>query len=294
VDKGRATQLVAIALIAAATGPAHSAAETGTTAAETGAMRSLLDAAAIIFRGDPLAGRVLEELQNLHIAPAEAEAWRAWLRSRLRGLSQAALGELVAHAQAVLALTDPQGTAHGRYGDGAAADLEAGADAVAQVERVTVNPGGSRHLSAQVVERGTAPARQDHDMTPQPCVGAGMRREDNGPAGPQRPAAEHPDSAAARAHLALAQPSPGQRAAIIDLQHRLLADSERLRGAEHPDTLTARAGLAELYKWAGRSRDAIEVLERVVADHERVLGNEHVDTRAARAKLIDWRDGRGE
>ena len=76
----------------------------------------------------------------------------------------------------------------------------------------------------------------------------------------------------------------------IELQERVLGDSERIRGAEHPDTLTARSNLAWSYWSAGRTGEAIELQERVLDDSERILGTEHPDTTAARQALQQLSD----
>ena len=89
----------------------------------------------------------------------------------------------------------------------------------------------------------------------------------------------------ARASLASAYWSAGRIAEAIELEERVVADSERLLGAEHHTTLVVRGNLALYYSYAGRIAEAIELEERVVADGERLLGAEHQTTLVARANL---------
>jgi hypothetical protein len=79
----------------------------------SGAMHGLY---AALFRGfatDRAGHAVVKKLQGS--SPQEAAFLSEQLRIRLQGLSEPVLRELVAHAQAVLAATDPAGTAAGRY-----------------------------------------------------------------------------------------------------------------------------------------------------------------------------------
>jgi hypothetical protein len=92
---------------------AAAAAKDQASAAVSGAVTSLWDAVRRAFGADPIGPTAMEKLQD---APArEAQAWREQLRSRLQALPEAELRELTEQAQAVLALTDPEGTTSGRY-----------------------------------------------------------------------------------------------------------------------------------------------------------------------------------
>ena len=89
------------------------AAKAQASTAMTGALTSLREALRRAFASDPIGRTAVEKLQD---APdQEIEAWREQLRSRLRVLPEAGLRELIMQAQAVLALSDPPGSAAGRY-----------------------------------------------------------------------------------------------------------------------------------------------------------------------------------
>jgi hypothetical protein len=79
----------------------------------SGAMRGLYAALFRSFAADRQGHAVVEKLQKC--APQEAVFLSEQLRTCLHGLSEPVLRELVAQAQAVLAATDPAGTAVGRY-----------------------------------------------------------------------------------------------------------------------------------------------------------------------------------
>ena len=68
---------------------------------------------------------------------------------------------------------------------------------------------------------------------------------------------EHPETIAARGHLAHAIPSAGRPGDAVGLYERTVADSERLLGPGHPATLGARASLADAYQSAGQLREGI-------------------------------------
>ena len=84
--------------------------------------------------------------------------------------------------------------------------------------------------------------------------------------------AEHPETLSARANLAGSYRQAGRTGDAIEIEERVLVDSERILGAEHRETLSARANLAVSYRRAGRTGDAIEIEERVLVDSERILG----------------------
>jgi len=95
----------------------------------------------------------------------------------------------------------------------------------------------------------------------------------------------HPETIAARAHLAHAYQSGGRPADAISLYERTVADSVRLLGQAHPVTLDARASLAETYQASGNPREAITVYEALLFDAEHHLGVGHPTTLGARASL---------
>jgi tetratricopeptide (TPR) repeat protein len=104
----------------------------------------------------------------------------------------------------------------------------------------------------------------------------------------------HPDTLAARHHLAAAYRDAGRLDEAIPLFERTLADRERVLGDTHPDTLTSRHHLAYAYRAAGRLDEAIRLMERTLADRERVLGQTHPDTLTSRHHLACayWDAGR--
>ena len=92
---------------------AAAAAKDQASAAVTGAAALLRGLLGRVFGADPVGRTAVEKL---HDGPeAEAGVWREQLRARLQALPEAELRELVAQAQAVLAVSDPAGTAAGRY-----------------------------------------------------------------------------------------------------------------------------------------------------------------------------------
>ena len=95
----------------------------------------------------------------------------------------------------------------------------------------------------------------------------------------------HPDTLAARYHLARAYRAAGRFDEAIDLLERTLADRTPLLGDTHPDTLKSGNSLGYAYRLAGRLDEAIPLLERTLADSERVLGDTHPDTLAVRNNL---------
>lgn len=183
------------------------------------------------------------------------EAWQEQLRARLPSLPGRDLRELVVHAQIVLAETDPQGTAAGRY--------------MADGEGVDVH-----------VVRRRATARRPVDAVQQLARVGEPRPTDGGaPADSER------------ITLVLSQRSPEHTAAVISVAQQMLIDCERELGPEHPAALTTRMNLAHLYRSVGRTEEAIEAMERVVTGRRRALGAAHPDTRAAETTLNGWRAG---
>jgi len=84
--------------------------------------------------------------------------------------------------------------------------------------------------------------------------------------------AEHPDTLAARANLALWTGMAGDAAGARDQFAALLRIYERVSGAEHPDTLPTGH---ELARWTGEAGDAAGARDQFAAllpISERVLG----------------------
>ena len=122
--------------------------------------------------------------------------------------------------------------------------------------------------------RGGREVRRGHRGVPDRAGGPGANQ------GP-----EHPETIAARGHLAHAYQSAGRPADAIALYERTVADSARLLGPAHPVTLDARASLAETYQASGQPGEAIAAYETLLADAERQLGAGHPTTLSARASL---------
>jgi hypothetical protein len=105
--------------------------------------------------------------------------------------------------------------------------------------------------------------------------------------------AEHPDTLAARAHLADWTGVAGDAAGARDQCAALLPIRERVLGAEHPGTLAARHNLA---RWTGEAGDAARARDQYAAllpIRERVQGAEHPDTQTTRDSLAHWTEQSG-
>jgi len=106
-------QVVQVVETALVTGPA-AATKDQASAAMTGAVGSLRDVGRRVFGHDPVAQQAVQKLQE-GASPPETLVWRGQLGEQLALLAEEDLRELVAQSQAVLAQTDPAGTARGRY-----------------------------------------------------------------------------------------------------------------------------------------------------------------------------------
>jgi tetratricopeptide (TPR) repeat protein len=95
----------------------------------------------------------------------------------------------------------------------------------------------------------------------------------------------HPQTLAAREHLASAFEAAGRLDNAVAMHERALADRERVHGPDHPETLGTRANLARAYREAGRPADAVRLAQRVAAEAEQALGPEDPETLAAQSEL---------
>ena len=92
---------------------------------------------------------------------------------------------------------------------------------------------------------------------------------------------EHPETIAARGHLAHAYTSAGRAGEAVALYERTVADSERSLGPGHAVTLSSRARLAAAYQSAGQIREAVSAYELLLTDSEQLLGPGHPTTLGA-------------
>jgi hypothetical protein len=180
----------------------------------------------------------------------------------------------------VLAVTDPQGTAAGRYGVTAGdqptvvsgVDTRAGEDisaAAFTVRHVAFRASRVGRFTADLAQRSTARGLRDQDSTSPRDAGETIRLGEQVLADCERRlGAEHPDTLTARANLALSYASTGRASEAVALLRQVVADRERPLGAEHPDTLTAQANLALSYRSPERTAEAIGLLQRMLADSE--------------------------
>jgi tetratricopeptide (TPR) repeat protein len=95
----------------------------------------------------------------------------------------------------------------------------------------------------------------------------------------------HPQTLAARDHLAAAFEAAGRLDNAVAMHERALADRERVHGPGHPQTLGTRANLARAYREAGRAADAVRLAQQVAAEAEQVLGPGNPETLAAQSEL---------
>ncbi|MDG4828964.1 tetratricopeptide repeat protein [Solwaraspora sp. WMMD1047] len=201
------------------------------------------------------------------------------LRSRLDGLPAADRRQLADAAHAVLARTDPAGTAAGHYDLTAALPVTAGpADPIDDPVR---------HLTT-----ATATAPPGDPAGPPsptgPSASVPVRPPADGPVGDSGAAASSPGTPAERARLALSAGSPGHSAGTVDVLRRMAADAELRLGPQHPQSLRTRSDLAYGYRAAGRTAEAIAEMRTVAATCQHLLGTNHPDTRAAHQALRDW------
>jgi hypothetical protein len=165
----------------------------------------------------------------------------------LATLPAAGLREVLVRAQAVLAVTDPGGTADGRYAVApgeeinSAGEIDSAGDGLT-MQRVAFSggttPGNSTSRAGISLAHGSA--RQAAEIVRiERQIFADIER---------RLGADHPDTATARLSLANVYHWTGRKGAAVDTLQRVVTDRERLLGADHPDTLVARA---RLRSWTG-------------------------------------------
>ncbi|MFI9810225.1 tetratricopeptide repeat protein, partial [Streptomyces sp. NPDC052301] len=104
----------------------------------------------------------------------------------------------------------------------------------------------------------------------------------------------HPDTLAARGHLARWRGAAGDPVAAAAATEQLLRDRLRVLGPDHPDTLTARANLARWRGAAGDPGGAATETEQLLDDLVRVLGPDHPNTLNAINNLAYWRGTAGD
>ncbi|MFE7111156.1 tetratricopeptide repeat protein [Streptomyces sp. NPDC057600] len=100
---------------------------------------------------------------------------------------------------------------------------------------------------------------------------------------------DHPDTLAARSHLAYWQGRAGDAAGAAAAFEELLADRLRVLGPDHPETLAARHNFASFRGEAGDAAGAAAAFEELLADRLRVQGPDHPNTLAAHDDLAHWR-----
>lgn len=157
----------------------------------------------------------------------------------LAALPAAALQEILVRAQAVLAVTDPRGTAAGAY---AVAPGEGSTGDGPTMRRVPFGgrtaPGNSTARAGVNLAYGSSTQAAEIVRIEQQIFADIERR-----LGP-----DHPDTATARLSLANVYHWVGRRSDAVGTLERVVTDRERLLGADHPDTLAARA---RLVSWTG-------------------------------------------
>ena len=101
----------------------------------------------------------------------------------------------------------------------------------------------------------------------------------------------HPNTATARASLAVCLRSTGDLEGAVALMETSLRADEAVRGVDHPTRVMTLANYGEVLCAAGRTDDGIAALRESVELGERVLGPGHGDTIYAAAMLaISLRD----
>ncbi|MET7396444.1 tetratricopeptide repeat protein [Dactylosporangium sp. NPDC005572] len=105
---------------------------------------------------------------------------------------------------------------------------------------------------------------------------------------------DHPDTLAARSHLAWRRRETGDAAGAAQDAQLLLGDRLRVLGPDHPDTLTTRNTLAYCRGETGDPAGAAAAFAELLADRSRVLGPEHPDTMHTRSNLAWWRGEAGD
>ena len=86
-------------------------------------------------------------------------------------------------------------------------------------------------------------------------------------------------------YLAFLYANTGRWAEAMELQKRLVHESERVLGPKHHDMLNRLAGLAKMYTKLGRWVEAQEVEENVLQSYLEIYGSEHPRTLTSMANL---------
>lgn len=105
---------------------------------------------------------------------------------------------------------------------------------------------------------------------------------------------DHPDTLAARGHLAWWQGEAGDVVGAVAAFEHVLADRLRTLGADHPDTLTTRGQVAWWRGEAGDPAGAVAACETVLTARLKLLGPDHPDTLTTRGHLARWRGEAGD
>ena len=105
---------------------------------------------------------------------------------------------------------------------------------------------------------------------------------------------DHPDTRAARAHVAYRRGHAGDAAGAAQAFQQLLDDNVRLLGPDHPDTLITRAHLAYLRGVAGDRKGAAHSFQQLFYDNLRVFGPDDRNTLTTRAHLAHLRGQDGD
>lgn len=111
------------------------------------------------------------------------------------------------------------------------------------------------------------------------------------------PGPDHPDTLAARGHLASWRGEAGDAAGAADAFVELLADRVRVLGEDHPSTLITRNNLVIWQMEAAASRvggGAVDAFAELVEHMVRALGEDHPETLTARGNLISQRGEAGD
>jgi hypothetical protein len=269
-------QVAAVVSAALRAGTPAATRESGSAAVQV-AQRALRGVLARRLGADPVVGAAVAGPGPASGDAQEARAWLEQVPALLSGLPKDELREVLVHAQAVLALTDPRGTALGRYAV-AFADPPGSED--------EANPGAGNAAAATRPVRRYPLGRGHAEPPAGDPVRLLVRRDRAAAPSERRRPAHHEDP---RTDLVLSSTSAGSTGAVVDMIERAVADAERRLGTDHADALDARYSLAHVYRWAGRAGDATDAMDRVVAGRERLLGPEHPDTVAARSTLRTWR-----
>ncbi|MFC8851518.1 tetratricopeptide repeat protein [Streptomyces sp. NPDC057144] len=105
---------------------------------------------------------------------------------------------------------------------------------------------------------------------------------------------DHPDTLAARAHLAHWRGKAGDAAGAAAALTELLEHAVRVLGPDHPNTFTTRIHLASWRGEAGDAAGAATVFAELVEHLVRVLGPDHPNTLTTRIHLASWRGRAGD